>query len=214
MANRFTPDRIRRAVEALGYTWFSRGAFNLNMVAIRLVDSFDNRFSDVLTVTWNDERGQLQYLEIPWTTRPGTLGQGGVFSPITTTDGVTGAAVLVPGQYRGCWQFVDSFTAWPAIAYPYMQQVAPMQFWRDGNRDTVLDKGRVYEGLIGCNCHRMSPSGVRTAQVNFPGASWSIACQGAPEPDFALLLPLWRHSARLYGPRNTYTLLTDSQIPA
>jgi len=52
---KFSPVKIKKTVQAKGYSFFERGNYNLNIVGIRNSDSKDkvtNKFDDLITVTY------------------------------------------------------------------------------------------------------------------------------------------------------------------
>lgn len=199
-ATTYTVEQIKAVMQQKAMQFFEEEK-RINLVAIRMDDIFDNRFSDKLFCIISIN-GKQKVTEIPWTTMPGTLGQGGVFNPLTVY-GVTGSAVMVEGQYT--YTFVDDYSGW--LSYPYGYQTHPVKYYRDGNRDNRLDRGKTYEGLIGLNLHRMSNNDVEAEQVNSDYVAWSQGCQGASEPHFKKLLNPVRHHLSQYGVTFQYTLL-------
>ncbi|NJL15593.1 MAG: hypothetical protein HC913_23035 [Microscillaceae bacterium] len=140
---------------------------------------------------------------------PGTWGRG-VYNPITVL-GITGTAALKAGQYLDAYRFVDTYQGW--LNYPYFHQVRPVTVFRDGDRDNTLEwDNPVQSGLFGINIHRMSNNGIDSQVLNYVWATWSMGCQGAPEPTFAQLLPLARACARFHGDLFDYTLLYEADL--
>jgi hypothetical protein len=177
-----------------GYAFFENGDYNLNIIAIRNDDLFDNRFTDTLYVAYK-VKGVWRLLVIDWTTMPGTF--GGVFNPINVL-GITGTAVLKEGQYRGAYQFIDD--ANNVYVAPYFQQVKPVTVYRDGDRDEVFDRDMPQQtGLFYIMLHAMGSNGY----VN----NWSIGCQGSQWFDFMQAVGIVRPAVAIYGPIFTYTLL-------
>lgn len=184
--------------------------FQINIVGIREDNIFDNLFSDKLFVFWKNEKMEWESYTAKWTTMPGTLGQGGVFKPITVL-GITGVAVLVEGQYIDAYEFVDSYSGW--LCYPYFQQVGKVKVYRDGDRDTVLDYDMpTQEGHFGINLHRMSNNNIDTDTVNLEWVTWTMGCQGNPEPHFKKLVDFARITAKFFGKRFTYTLINRNDF--
>lgn len=180
----------------------------INMVGIRKDNFFDNGFTDTLVVFWKN-KGVWQIRQFKWTTMAGTLGQG-AFNPITVL-GLKGTAVLKEGQYLNTWTFIDSYTGW--LFYPYFWQTKPVTVYRDGNGNSEFElTNPTQEGLFGINIHRMSNNGVDSNVVNTVDASWSIGCQGAPEPTFAKIVELARITAGIYGNVFDYTLINSKEL--
>jgi hypothetical protein len=209
-----TYQQLKAAVEAKGYAFFDKGDHNLNIVGIRSVDEFTNAFDDTLCFAWR-ENGDEKVLCLPGTTKPGTY--GAAFNPVTVM-GVTGTGVLIPGQYRGCWEWHDcpdaDFGDWNKTwsGYPYMQQVGALKLWRDGNRDTVIDHVYEQEGMFGINLHQMSMNSARAEDMSGQVNNWSEGCQGARLPDYLPAIPVIRAAVAAYGIRFSYTLLMETDL--
>ncbi len=190
-----------------GYAFFENGDYNLNMIAIRENDEFENTFSDTLHIAYK-VNNVWELLTTKWTTLAGTLGVGGEKNPLTasqTGTGVSGTAVIVEGQYRSVYQFIDSYTGW--LWYPYFNQIKPMKYYRDNDKDGKITRTTIHEGNYATNMHRMSNNGVESNQVNFWNVGWSQGCMGNPEPQFRLILPAVREAVKRYGDKFTMTLL-------
>lgn len=206
-------EQLRATCKRLKYAFFEKGDFNLNIIAVRENDIFENAFSDTLYIAYK-VKGVWQLLTLPWTTLAGTLGIGGEQNPLTgaqTTTGIDGTAVILEGQYRGVYKFVDSYTGW--LWYPYFDQIKDMKYLRDNDKNGVVTRaGKVYEGNYKTNMHRMSNNGIPSRFVNFWNVGWSQGCQGNPEPEFRKLLFAVREAVKLYGDIFTCTLLHRNQI--
>lgn len=176
------------------YLFFERGDYNLNIIAVRNDDLFDNLFTDTLYVAYK-VRGVWQLLVIDWTTMPGTF--GGVFEPITVF-GITGTAVIIEGQHRRAYQFIDNSNN--VYTAPYFAQVLPVTVYRDGDRDEVFDRDMPQQtGLFHILLHAMGSAGI----IN----NWSIGCQGAEWGEFMKLVAVTRLAVALWGDIFTYTVL-------
>jgi len=198
----YAVENIMAVMKKKGYT-IRDAQYRVNMVGVRMDDVFDNQFSDKLVVFWKDEKNEWEKREYKWTTMPGTI--GGVFSPLTVM-GITGTAALKEGQYLNTWTFIDSYSQW--LAYPYFYQSQKVTVYRDGDKDNFLDYEMPQQtDLFGINIHRMSNNNVDSDMVNSVWASWSLGCQGAPEPVFREIVPLARACAQFHGKSFDYTLL-------
>lgn len=207
--------RLKNACQKLGYAFFENGDFNLNLIAVRENDVFENTFSDTLNIVYK-ENGIWKLEKYNWTTLAGTLGVGGEQNPLTasqTGTGVSGTAVIVEGQYRGVFRFVDSNnynTLW--LQYPYFDQIKNMNYYRDNDKNGIISRGRIYQGNYKTNLHRMTNNGVISRFVNYWNVGWSQGCNGCPEPDFKKIVDLVRKAVVLYGNVFSYTLLHRNQI--
>jgi hypothetical protein len=135
-------DNLRKKIEIIfkekGYT------FNFsNLVCIRLDDIFDNKFTDVCFINI----GERNYA-FPCSTLAGHWGVGSVFNP-SWIDGVFGVGVIKEGYYKQAYQLNTGW--WTGL--PFLMQIADFEYYRDGNKDTILDRGKVYKGKKGFNFH-------------------------------------------------------------
>jgi len=194
-------DEVREAVLNKGYKFFDK-ELSLNLVWIRKSDQITGEFTDEFVPCWM-EASTGKILNLRATTMAGLYG---AFMDPITYQGVTGTAVIIPGQYPGAWEFVDSYKGF--TGYPYYSQVGPMNYWRDFDKDTVIDHVQEQDQKNFSTCgHRMTNNGKYTGIINSPGAVWSLGCMGCPEPDWKRHLPIARVSAKKFGTRFTVTLL-------
>lgn len=185
--------------------------YKINLLGIRKDDVFDNMFSDRLVIFWQNENMDWEKREFEWTTLAGTLGQGGVLSPLTVL-GLTGVAALAEGQYVNAYQLIDTYHGW--LNYPYFNQIGKVKIYRDNTRDKLIDyDSPTQNGLFGINIHRMSGNGQQQRYVNSDYAAWSQGCQGCPEPVFRQIIELARISSRFHGSTFTYTLAHRRDFP-
>lgn len=73
-----------------------------------------------------------------------------VYNPITY-GGLTGTAVLAPGEYLDTWECHWTYR----VGYKSMEllQVKPVIIGRDGNRNDTIDYSNMQEGYFGINIH-------------------------------------------------------------
>jgi hypothetical protein len=186
-------DKLKICVEKKGYTFFDTGDYNINIIFNRTSNIFTDHFTDMMYIAYK-VNGEKKTLSIPATTKAGSYY---VQNPITY-QGVTGVAVIVPGQYRGVYQFVDDYVTW--LNYPFFRQIKGMNYYRDYDKDNLLEAVQYQQNQIfGTHIHRMSNVGV-TGQIIY---NWSAGCMGVEEPNFKQILPIVRESVKKYG--NTFT---------
>ena len=116
-----------------------------------------------------------------------------------------GTAILVPGQYRGCWQIGLHNGKYEALV-----QKKPVSVYRDGNKDLIydLDPKKIDKGVFGINIHRSNPYG-ESATVD----NWSAGCQVfASSKDFKEFMELCGKQKAMYGNSFTYTLLDEKDL--
>ena len=129
----------------------------------------------------------------PCTTKPGTHW---LLKPLNRR----GTAILKEGQYRGAYKIGLHGRSRPSRSYEALQQVQPMKYFRDNNKDSKNDyEGKIYEGNFYTNIHRSGKSGW-SKFVN----KWSAGCQvitGVDNGDteWNNFMELVRMSAEYYG---------------
>ena len=169
---------------------------DINLVGIRNSSSSANRFDDWISAFyWYD--GIWNMFAFPGTTDPGTFYRE---NPLN----VRGTAIMKPGQYRGAYQVGKH------KGYKAMQQVGPITFYRDDNKDAELNTNGTEEdsGLHAVNIHRANRIRAST-QVE----KWSAGCQVMQDPDhFDFFMTLCGRGANKFGNSFTYTLLESSDF--
>lgn len=181
-----------------GYVYFSKGKYNLNIIGVRRNgNNVSNTFDDFIVVEYNDVYGIKTREVFPATTDPGITSMK---NPVSRK----GCAILVPGQYRGCWQIGLHKGKYSALC-----QRKPVKVYRDNNKDAIydFDSKTIEEGLFGINIHKAGDS---STIVN----GWSAGCQVlARRKDFEKLMKLAnRQVATGMGKTFTYTLLNEDDL--
>ena len=158
-------------------SWTPKG-----FVAIRTTNHFTNKFIDYLFLIVNNE----VVLAVPCSTVPGWYY---VYNPLTV-GGITGAAVLVADkQYLNCWTFTTA-KSWANLwtGMPYFMQTGPVEIWRDGNKNNIMDATIRTTGFYGINIHR----GWLGNLVN----NASAGCQVVPDAYWKLILPYFTNGEK------------------
>lgn len=181
---------IRGAMQARGYTFFSDGDWNLNLVGIRGLRRQAGAYDDQICCLYRV--GGIWRTHV-WaaTTDPSPAYLQRPINP-------AGTAILCPGQYRGSHK-IGLHKKRPALV-----QVAPVRVWRDDDRDTELDwdpsdPGKA--GDYGINIH--------DATSSQPSAGCQVF---ANKYELQALLEICSTSAPRWGNRFTYTLLEGSGL--
>lgn len=184
-----------------GYAYFKNGAYNLNIIGIRSNNNnrVTNEFDDVLVVTYNIPNGRTKRLVAFITTEPGLYYiKERLLNP-------RGTSILVPAQYRGCWQIAKHQGKYNALC-----QKKPVRVYRDYNRDEIYDMNpkTIDTGIFGINIHRSCEFGEST-KVN----KWSAGCQVFRRAeDFNSFMYLCEKQAAKYGNSFTYTLINEEDL--
>lgn len=178
--------QLKQLVESKGYVFFDKGNYNLNFIWIRHDMVADNHFTDVLYIAYKDN-GLERVLQVQCTTLPGL--RGSLYNP-NTVRGITGTAVIQEGQYRGAWKFIDSYRQFSK--YPFFQQIKSIKYWRDGNKDDIIDEVNPETAINGTHWHKMSNIGDKRKIEQFEVNNWSLGCMGCPVEEWDKVINLTR----------------------
>ena len=190
---------LKKAVENKGYVFFDSGEYNLNFIWVREDLHATNHFTDDLYVAYK-VNGAENVLSIKCTTKPGL--RGSLFNPVTV-EGVTGTAIIKESQYRGAWQFRDTTEGFSH--YPYFHQIKPIDYFRDGDKDTEIDLVQEQDNKIfGTFWHKMSNVGDKRKIEQFEVNNWSLGCLGAPVVEWDKVISLTRTAIK-NGQSATFT---------
>uniref|UniRef100_A0AAU8MIZ9 YkuD domain-containing protein n=1 Tax=Geladintestivirus 4 TaxID=3233136 RepID=A0AAU8MIZ9_9CAUD len=187
-----------KVLESKGYTYFTKGKYNLNIIGIRRSgSSVTNKFDDVIVVEYKDVYDIRTRKIYAATTKPG-------ITTMTKPVSYKGCAILVPGQYRSAWKLGYHQGKYEAIV-----QYKTLPVYRDNNKDTIydFDVKTIEEGTFGINIHK---AGEYSTLVN----NWSAGCQVlANKEDFDELMKLvHRQISQGYGKLFTYTLINEEDL--
>jgi len=189
---------IKKVLAKKNYLFFENGQFNLNLIGIRTKGTTAGKYDDYMVAIYKDKMDKWVLKHWNITTDAGTYW---LKNPMNRK----GTALLVPNQYRGCWTI-----GLHQGKYKALTQFKPVKVYRDSNKDLILDynASTIDEGMFGINIHRSNP--VKESVVN---EKWSAGCQVFADPqDFSEFLILIDESARRYGDKFTYTLITENDF--
>jgi hypothetical protein len=192
-------DVIEKAVKSLGYNWFEKGDFNVNIVGVRnssTKDKVTNLFDDFITISYK-ENGVWKFYKFKATTE---AGMAYMKSPMNKN----GTAILIPNQYKG-----SHALGLHQGQYKALRQVGKLKIWRDSDKDSQYDYVNVTDSFNdGINIHRAKKNG-QSIYVE----KWSAGCQViASSKDFETFMKVIEKSASLYGNKFTYTLITSNDL--
>ena len=183
-----------------GYAYFTKGVYNLNIIGVRSNQNrkVTNKYDDCLVLIFNDG---VKFKKVIYTitTDPG-------LSSIKAPSNVKGTAILAPGQYRGAYKIDKHRGKYDALC----QRLKKVKVYRDNNKDNLydFDIANIEEGMFGINIHRSNDFWTR-ATVD----GYSAGCQVFNDPkEFNAFMCYAKKSAKLYGNKFTYTLVTEEEI--
>ena len=182
-----------------GYAWFTKGNYNLNIVGIRSNNNnkVTNQYDDILVVDYNTGNGHKRVC-YTITTEPGKYYMHNLGNP-------KGTAILVPGQYRGCWQIGLHRGKYKALC-----QKKEVKVYRDGNKNMTYDmtSESIDKGIFGINIHRSNQVWTRNTIDQY-----SAGCQVFNSPiEFNSFMRLCEEQRKLYGNSFTYTLINEEDL--
>ena len=213
-AGDFDNIRISKAMKKKGYFWDSgkNGAYKLNIVGIRNTttgSAVTNRFDDLITVTYTNDKGKRKYFSWKATTEPG---QKSLDNPWDSTKNKpeinppqVGTSILKPGQYKN-----SHIVRLHANKYQALGQSGKLTVFRDANKDSNYDKNpsSLQTGYYGVNIHH---AGDASTIVD----NWSAGCQVfANIADWNAFFAIVKKAKEVNGNKFTYTLLESKDIPA
>jgi hypothetical protein len=203
-------EQIRATMLSKGYSFFEKGDYNLNLIAVRENDVFENTFSDSLYIP-HKVNGKWLMPRFNFTTLAGTLGFGGEKNPLTaaqTGTGVNGVAIVLEGQYPQGLKYISGGLRYPFTEF--LQQNRFFNYLRDNDKDGLVSRLTAIKqtGNFFTHWHAMSPIGVKSIQVNYTHSAWSQGCMGGDAPTwFGGIMPIVRSAVKLWGTTFTKTLI-------
>ena len=190
---------FEKTLKKKGYAYFTNGQYNLNIIGVRADNStVINKFDDYMVVEYKSSRGKEQ-LVYSITTEPG------LYYMKNKLGNSKGTAILVPGQYRGCWQIGKHNGKYKALV-----QCKPVKVYRDGNKDNIYDLNpqTIDNGLFGINIHRSNESFTRDTIDMY-----SAGCQVFNNPsNFKTFIEVCEKQRQRFGNSFTYTLINEKDL--
>ena len=181
-----------------GYAWFTKGSYNLNIIGIRSNNNkVTDKYDDILVIDYNTDNGHKRVC-YTITTEPGKYYMQNLCNP-------KGAAILVPGQYRGCWQIGLHHGKYKALC-----QRKAVKVYRDNNKDMIynMTPKSIDKGIFGINIHRSNKTCICDTIDKY-----SAGCQVFNDPvEFNAFMRLCEAQRKLYGNTFTYTLINEEDM--
>lgn len=194
---------IQYAFDQMGYAFFTKGKYNMNIFGVRANEKKSNLFDDVIAQVYKDDKDKWVIDLFRATTDPG---KASLENP-QKYGTVRGTAIMVPDQYRGVYKIGLHQSKYKALRLD-----GNIKVYRDNNKDDILDfdPSTIEEGNPYCNIHH---AGEDSAVVE----NWSAGCQVIKS------MKEWnRFMAGVYKcadtwsgrdkERFTYTLFTEAQF--
>lgn len=194
--------RYKDAMASMGYAFFDRGDYNLNIVGVRNDSGDASRFDDFISVLYKID-GQWVVDTYPATTEPGPS----ILRRPLKSVSHKGTAILKPGQYRSTYQIGTH--GGKRVYTALVQRGGPVEVFRDNDRDSEADTDNpVEKGMFGINIHRHWGSDER----EYTGGV-SAGCQVFQDSnDFYEFMDTCNKAADKWDNSFTYTLLEESDL--
>jgi hypothetical protein len=190
-----TYDQIRAAIQNKGYAFFEDGAYDVNLYGIRNSSMDADEWNDVLGVAYKDKIGNKINLMHKGSTKPG------LYWLKKKMGNLQGTAILIPGQYRGCWK-IGEHKGYEALS----QKSGVFRVWRDNDSDGKFDySGKTYDDVTGLNMHTESLIH-KTEKVG----AYSAGCQvRADDLEHFMVMQVLKISNKIFGNSFSFTLLEE-----
>jgi len=203
---KYTRDKITNVMALKGYKYFldsNDKGYDVNVIGVRNSHTgkeVTNKFDDIMTISYKDDKGEWQYHEFDCTTDPGRHWVENVMND-------KGVAILKPGQYRRSHKLRLHGGKYLALG-----QQSQVTVYRDNNLDDKydLDESKTDTGVFGINIHRASKyEGKKSTNID----KWSAGCQViAANDDWHEFLDICQMAREIHGNNFSYTLLESKDI--
>ena len=198
LKNKMSVGYLQSICEKMGYSFFTKGDYNINIIGIRSPQLKANKFDDTMICAYK-KLGVWKLKEWKITT---DAGRYWLKHPMNEK----GCALLVPNQYRGVYKIDKHQGRYEALC----QRNGEVEVYRDDNKDQILDFNDVTKewGMFGINIHRSNPN-TESSIVE----KWSAGCQVFKRvEDYNEFMDICETASYQWGNSFTYTLLKESDL--
>ena len=202
LAAKMEVERVRAAFKRLGYAFFEKGDYNLNIVGVRNSSGRPDVFDDCINLFYKID-GKWVWDSYVATTEPGP---SILRMPLKSTRH-KGAAILVPNQYRST--YVIGTHGGKRKYTALVQRKGEVEVYRDNNRDSKVNTNVPTEtGMFGINIHRHWGSDER----EYTGGV-SAGCQVFQSSvDFYEFMDTCNKAADAFDNSFSYTLIEEKDV--
>jgi len=198
LKNKLSVKYLQDIIEGMGYAFFTKGDYNLNIIGVRNPNLVANSFDDTMICAYKtDDEWVVKEWEI--TT---DAGKYWLENPMNED----GCALLVPNQYRGVYSMDLHGGKYEALC----QRNGEVEVYRDDDKDQILDFDDVTKqwGMFGINIHRSNPYSQSSVVEK-----WSAGCQVFKKvDDFNDFMDICSRARGVWGNDFTYTLIKDEDL--
>tara|TARA_R110000782_G_scaffold223453_1_gene310413 strand:+ start:386 stop:994 length:609 start_codon:yes stop_codon:yes gene_type:complete len=201
--NRPSIETIHSVMIAAGMKVFE-SPYSVTLGGVRTKDSASGKFNDWLFASYFTEEGGLKSIIVPGTTDSGLYYRE---NPLNRK----GTAVIKHNiQHRGSYQYQN-----PKLNKSHrghkgqeaFKQIANMEYWRDNNKDSVLD----YDGETQIDNNATNGHDMGTVGNNI--GKWSAGCWGSIQKNMDLLYATAKEQIKAgHGDIFSYALLHEDMF--
>ena len=198
LKNKMSIEHLKSIIKSKGYSFFTKGNYNVNIIGVRSPNLIANSFDDTMLCAYKVS-GQWVLKEWQITT---DAGKYWLQHPMNEK----GCALLVPNQYRGVYKIDKHGGRYEALC----QRNGQVEVYRDDNKDQILDFNDVTKewGMFGINIHRSNPY-TESSVVE----KWSAGCQVFKKvDDFHEFMEICRTAKDIWGNTFSYTLIESKDF--
>ena len=189
---------VQNIIQEMGYTFFTKGNYNLNIIGVRNPNLVSNSFDDTMLCAF---KVSDQWILKEWKITT-DAGKYWLKHPMNEK----GCALLVPNQYRGVYKIDQHQGKYTALC----QRNGEVEVYRDDNKDQIFDFNDVTKewGMFGINIHKSNPH--KKSQIV---EKWSAGCQVFKKvDDFNEFMNICDNAKNIWGNSFTYTLLKEEDL--
>lgn len=189
---------LQGVIEGMGYSFFTKGNYNVNIIGVRNPNPVANSFDDTMICAYK-VKDQWVLKEWQVTTDAGTYW---LENPLNAK----GCALLVPNQYRGVYKIDKHRNKYYALC----QRNGEVEVYRDDTKDQILnfDDATKQWGYFGINIHRSNPYSESTSVDK-----WSAGCQVFKKvDDFNEFMTICNKAREEWSNSFTYTLIKQEDL--
>ena len=198
LKNKMSVEYLQGVIEGMGYSFFTKGNYNVNIIGVRNPNLVANSFDDTMICAYK-VKDQWVLKEWQITTDAGTYW---LENPLN----VKGCALLVPNQYRGVYKIDKHRNKYYALC----QRNGEVEVYRDDTKDQILDFDDATKqwGYFGINIHRSNPYS-ESKNVD----KWSAGCQVFKKVnDFNEFMTICNKAREEWSNSFTYTLIKQEDL--
>ena len=198
LKNKMSVEYLQGVIEGMGYSFFTKGNYNVNIIGVRNPNLVANSFDDTMICAYK-VKDQWVLKEWQITTDAGTYW---LENPLN----VKGCALLVPNQYRGVYKIDKHRNKYYALC----QRNGEVEVYRDDTKDQILnfDDATKQWGYFGINIHRSNPYSESTSVDK-----WSAGCQVFKKvDDFNEFMTICNKAREEWSNSFTYTLIKEEDL--